>query len=262
MARPRIQMSMTIHRHRATSHSRAPVGTADIGAILTIVQVCFCVVALVVVFTLQFVAPQWFSLTGEAYKAVMGGGEGEAMFVGAFGQPITKETLTEAAQKLLETLPPLPLGQGGESANVPKNLYLGPIALMAAPTYPAYGVITSNFGVRNHPITRKVDFHTGLDIAAPMGSAVYAALPGTVTEVGQSPIYGNFLRLSHGKNLETVYNHCSEILATPGAVVRRGERIALVGSTGISTGSHLHFDLLVNGCYTDPLQMFRVSAND
>ncbi|MEG0942296.1 MAG: M23 family metallopeptidase [Angelakisella sp.] len=268
---------MTIHRRPGRYRQQSGNNTvSDAGAMLTICQVILCVIMLVTVFTLQFIDKERYDRTGELYRAVMSG-EGEAMYVGAFGTPITKELLDSYTKELLPDTedgakpvqpPTAPIieeqqeqsggqgGQGGQTPYLPPNLYMGKVLLSAKPAYPAYGIITSPFGVRTHPITGKTDFHTGLDIAGKLGDNIYAVLPGTVAEVGRSDIYGNYIRLTHAAGLETVYNHCSEILAAPGAVVRRGERIALVGSTGVSTGAHLHLDLLVNGCYTDPLQVF------
>ena len=91
-----------------------------------------------------------------------------------------------------------------------------------------------------------------LDIAAPMGSGIYTAFPGTVTQRGQSSIYGNYIEVTHSDNLRTVYCHCDQLLAPEGANLRAGERVATVGSTGISTGPHLHFEVLVDGTFYDP----------
>lgn len=257
--------SMSIHRSRTSQQrSTARDTIVDAGAILTILQVSICVVALVVTFTLQFVSVEQYEQAGKLYQAVMGRTDdqeatGEAVFVGAFGTPITKELLADYADEVISSLP-----RGGESPYIPANLFTGSVALSARPHYPTYGLLTSYYGSRSHPISGKFDYHTGLDIAAPLGSDVYAALPGTVSEVGYSNTYGNYIKLSHGNRLTTVYNHCSKILATEGAVIRQGERIALVGSTGVSTGSHLHFDMLVDGNYTDPLPVLlpERQAND
>lgn len=262
---------MSIHRNRQSSR-RSPhggqVSFSDVGAVLTILQIVVCIVLLVTVFTLQFIDRDSYARTGELYRAVMSG-EGEAVYVGAFGTPITKELLQDYAMEFTEpdrvnspdaVTEEKPeksaAGQGGETPYIPQNLYMGGVLLSAKPVYPVYGFITSPFGGRSHPITEKPDFHTGLDIAAKEGDSIYAILPGKVAEVGVSPIYGNYIRITHAQGLESVYNHCSEILAAEGAVVRAGERIALVGSTGVSTGAHLHLDLLVEGCYTDPMQVY------
>jgi len=129
--------------------------------------------------------------------------------------------------------------------------------LFSAPAFaPANGVLSCGFGPRIHPITAKDDFHTGIDIAAPEGSGIFAAWPGTVLQTGSSAIYGNYITIDHGGGLVTAYCHCQTVLAAEGAHLRVGERIATVGSTGISTGSHLHFEVQVNGQSADPLAAF------
>ena len=107
-------------------------------------------------------------------------------------------------------------------------------------------------------MTGERDFHTGIDIAAAEGTPVVAALPGTVTEVGYDGIYGNYLRMSHGTNIETRYCHCSEILVEEGSQLREGERIALSGNTGMTTGAHLHFEVLADGLLSDPASVLEV----
>lgn len=118
---------------------------------------------------------------------------------------------------------------------------------------PLSGTITSPFGYREHPITGEADFHTGIDIAAGEGTAIHCAADGVVTETGWSDIYGNYLVVQHSDNFRTKYAHCSRLIAQQGDVLRRGERIALVGSTGVSTGPHLHFETIVEELRCDPL---------
>ena len=112
---------------------------------------------------------------------------------------------------------------------------------------------TSKFGYRINPITNVNAFHTGLDIAAPLGTKIRAAYNGTVLKTGEDSHSGKYIFLSHADGLETFYCHCSEILAKDGAKIRQGETIALVGSTGWSTGPHLHFEIHKNGKRLDPL---------
>ena len=112
---------------------------------------------------------------------------------------------------------------------------------------------TSKFGYRINPITNVNAFHTGLDIAAPIGTKIRAAYNGTVLKTGEDSHSGKYIFLNHADGLETFYCHCSEILAKDGAKIRQGETIALVGSTGWSTGPHLHFEIHKNGKRLDPL---------
>lgn len=150
-------------------------------------------------------------------------------------------------------------GQGGWwpqedplSQDPPDGASLARYFLTAPAEYPVYGRVTCDYGWRYHPITGNLDFHNGMDIAAPMGSGIYTVFPGTVTQRGQSSIYGNYIEVTHSDNLRTVYCHCDQLLAPEGANLRAGERVATVGSTGISTGPHLHFEVLVDGTFYDP----------
>jgi len=135
----------------------------------------------------------------------------------------------------------------------PKNASLSPFATSCRLYAPVEGLITSAFGYREHPTTQMLDFHTGIDIAAPRSTPIRAALPGVVKEVGESPIYGNYLILDHSNGLTTRYCHCEVVTAREGERLRRGEKLALVGSTGVATGPHLHFEILVNDILYDPL---------
>ena len=140
----------------------------------------------------------------------------------------------------------------------PDYALLSPVMINYPLTPPVSGKITSAFGYRTHPVTQELDFHTGLDIAAADGTDILAALPGEVTEVGYNSIYGNYIVLSHWENIRTRYCHCSEILAAEGEKLREGDRIARVGSTGMVTGAHLHFEVYVDDLLADPAYVLEV----
>ena len=114
--------------------------------------------------------------------------------------------------------------------------------------------ITSTFGTRRHPILRYIRTHTGIDIAASSGSNIVAANKGTVIVAGWQGSYGNAVIIDHGGGISTLYGHCSKLLVKVGQEVEAGEIIAKVGSTGLSTGPHLHFEVRVNGEPQDPLK--------
>ena len=113
--------------------------------------------------------------------------------------------------------------------------------------------VTSEFGNRIDPITGQRRGHTGMDLAVPTGTPIRAALPGTVTASKYNAGgYGYYVMIDHGNGLSTLYGHCSQLLARVGQTVQAGDIIALSGSTGRSTGPHLHFEVRVNGERTNP----------
>lgn len=120
--------------------------------------------------------------------------------------------------------------------------------------------ITSRYGYRKDPFTGKVSFHSGTDISAPFGTPILAAAGGTVTVANSTDpwgmSYGYHVKINHGGGQETLYAHCSSICVTPGQQVQAGEVIGYVGSTGNSTGNHLHFEVRINGQTTDAMQYF------
>lgn len=115
------------------------------------------------------------------------------------------------------------------------------------------GRYTSYFGYRTNPITGEWSFHTGLDIAATEGTKIRCALNGTVTKVGEDERAGKYIIVTHSEGFQTFYCHCSEILAEVGMNLLKGETLALVGSTGWSTGPHLHFEVRRDGIRLNPL---------
>lgn len=119
----------------------------------------------------------------------------------------------------------------------------------------ADGRYTSYFGERTDPINEGYDYHKGLDIGADEGDRIRAVYDGVVISVGEDSRSGNYIFLEHNNGYVTFYCHCSEIVAQEGAVIRQGETIALVGSTGYSTGPHLHFEVRVEGESIDPLPL-------
>ena len=117
---------------------------------------------------------------------------------------------------------------------------------------PSSHKITSGFGYRDKPTAGATSYHQGYDIGASAGAAIVAAADGVVTSTGYSSVLGNYVILSHGGGLFTIYEHCSAVLVSQGQSVSRGSTIAKVGSTGVSTGPHLHFGVQLNGKYVDP----------
>lgn len=115
------------------------------------------------------------------------------------------------------------------------------------------GVISSNFGYRTSPITNEYSLHKGLDITAEENTKIYASYDGVVEKSEYHYINGNYILLKHSDSIKTTYNHCKKLLVKVGDRVKKGDCIAIVGATGYATGSHLHFEVIVNGKYINPL---------
>lgn len=134
-----------------------------------------------------------------------------------------------------------------------------PIGALAWPLPQTFS-ISSPFGYREDPFTGEIEYHNGTDIAAPNGTQILAAAAGTVTIANGidswGGSYGYHIKIDHGNGLETLYAHCSAICVTPGQQVQQGEVIGFVGSTGNSTGNHLHFEVWVSGERTDAMSFF------
>jgi murein DD-endopeptidase MepM/ murein hydrolase activator NlpD len=124
--------------------------------------------------------------------------------------------------------------------------------------WPARGWLTAAFGVRSDPFTGEQGFHQGIDISTAEGQPAYATADGIVESAAPAGDYGNLVVLKHGFGLSTRYGHLCRFAVAPGARVNRGDVIGYVGSTGRSTGSHVHYEILVNGRPIDPLQILTV----
>jgi len=116
------------------------------------------------------------------------------------------------------------------------------------------GFISSYFGERSDPFTGYSAVHKGIDFAGPQGSTVSSVAAGLVTRAGDFPGFGNMVEINHGNGLSTRYCHNEKLLVKEGDMVRKGQEVALMGSTGRSTGPHLHFEVLKNGVQVDPLR--------
>ncbi len=160
----------------------------------------------------------------------------------------TGETI--AVGKIIEN------GSGGndiETKQAAKGTSFADYYVSVNPVMPVEGArITSRFGYRTHPITGNYGFHTGLDLAAAEGTPVVSSFYGRVTETGEDDAWGKYVIVEHSENFATFYCHLSEIYVKEGAVIRQGETVGLVGSTGWSTGPHLHFEVRINGIRVDP----------
>lgn len=136
-------------------------------------------------------------------------------------------------------------------------LYLGEMDTVT----PVQGTVTSHFGYRDHPTIGRYAVHGGVDIAADSGAEVAAFSAGTVESVGDSEDFGLWLQLAHPNGVTTFYSHCSKLCVEKGEKVRAGQTVALVGSTGNSTGPHLHFEVRLNAVRLDPMHYIEPSRN-
>lgn len=127
---------------------------------------------------------------------------------------------------------------------------------------PGYTTITSKFGMRFHPIFKVNRMHTGTDIGMPTGAYIIAANDGIVIKSMYTTGYGNMVMIDHGGGVSTVYGHGSEIIAQTGQTVKRGDIIMKAGSTGWSTGPHLHFEIRINGTPVDPMPFITKQSNE
>jgi murein DD-endopeptidase MepM/ murein hydrolase activator NlpD len=181
------------------------------------------------------------------YRA-MGGGSGVAgpVLGGAFGAPdSTFGALRDVLTALENRLDSVRNGVERRQA----------LAAATPSIWPVVGWLSSPFGTRRDPFTGGEDFHPGLDISADFGEPVHAPAGGVVVTAAASGNYGNLVVIEHGYGITTRYGHLSRFATTAGQQVHRGDVIGYVGSTGRSTSSHLHYEILLNGQLTNPLKL-------
>ena len=184
---------------------------------------------------------------------------------------LRKIATTSAAQSLSQGAA---LGQGGPFEPVGKdsdmtfkqlfsswkkldNLQVGAIAIPSEKPV-RIAAFTSGYGTRADPFNGSVARHMGIDLAGPMGTPIYATADGIVSAAGwNNGGYGNLVKLDHGRGIETRYGHLSQILITAGQRVARGQLIARMGSTGRSTGSHLHYEVRIEGKAVNPIPFMK-----
>jgi murein DD-endopeptidase MepM/ murein hydrolase activator NlpD len=172
----------------------------------------------------------------------------------------TKAALLAQTKKNISRLRAMALAEEQESARI-ANLLKGGGSSHGSGKYagtftwptPGYNTVSSPFGMRMHPILHVRKMHTGIDIHVPYGARIVAAGSGTVIYKGYNGGYGNFTMIDHGDGLVTCYAHQSSISVSKGQHVTKGQTIGRVGSTGMSTGAHLHFEVRVNGTPKNPM---------
>ena len=156
---------------------------------------------------------------------------------------LTKETLTVGQQLFIP---------GAALSSFELRKALGELFI-----YPIHGRLTSPFGYRNDPFTGAKSFHSGIDLAAPIGTPVKATLDGKIAETGFNRIFGNYVIISHDRGYQSLYGHLSAIHAKRGQYVTQGTVVGAVGNTGYSTGPHLHLSIYKNGNLINPFSVLK-----
>lgn len=218
-----------------------------------IVQLVVCIFAVVSVFLIGRLSPQTFEFIRDEYNRIM-------------SVDMDAKEIASSAKKVIKRAEATDEGQTAEKSTERKNVntvksaadgeVMAVMSLFKSDeeiTVPVHGEITSEYGNRTNPVSGEYLMHSGVDIAASQGTEIRAAYSGIVSEVGSNSVGGNYISLVHKDGSETLYCHCSKIIAEKGDVIRAGETIALVGSTGRSTGPHLHFEITVDGKTENPL---------
>lgn len=220
-----------------------------------LVQFIVCAVAVVSVFLIGRLSPQTFEFIKNEYNRIMSVDMSAQEIASSAKKVIGQVEVADDKQESEEKASAQ--SKGGKSVkSAADGDTLAVMSLFKSDeeiTVPVHGEITSEYGNRTNPVSGEYLMHSGIDIAASQGEEVRAAYSGIVSDVGSNSVSGNYIGLIHRDGSETFYCHCSKIIAEKGDVIRAGETIALVGSTGRSTGPHLHFEVNVNGKSVDPL---------
>lgn len=179
---------------------------------------------------------------------------------GGTGGPLVRaDTLTESEmQRALDDLAQQIEMRSQTLAFLDDRLFDGRIRQQLLPTSRPVDadVRASSFGLRTDPFTGQTAMHEGIDFIATTGTPILAAAAGIVQKVERHPEYGNMIEIDHGNNLITRYAHASDVFVKPGELIKSTQRIASVGSTGRSTGPHLHFEVRINGVAQNPTRFF------
>lgn len=171
---------------------------------------------------------EWKDALNDAYVAVFG---------------------TESGEVVSESQPDL----SDKSPGFPENVWMIQKILDFPYTCPVEGTVSADFGYRAHPVEESTKFHYGLDIQADTGTVISSFADGTVTAVGESSALGKYVIIRHSGDYQTLYAHCSRVTASSGQLVKMGDPIGEVGQTGQTTGPHLHFELMMDTLYLNPV---------
>jgi len=148
----------------------------------------------------------------------------------------------------------VPRNEGGQSQENEKMARNTDKLANTPSIWPTSGTVSSGFGWRNPPLEGASELHQGIDIANNIGTPVVATADGTIVKSGWSGGYGNIVQIDHGNGIETIYGHNSQIVVSVGQSVKKGQLISYIGSTGTSTGPHVHYEVREKGSAVDPLK--------
>lgn len=234
--------SSTLRADRESPHAALPFTVEQLGALSGRL------------FRLESQAGQLSERIGVMLGGVKGSGTKERATQAGSGGPMLPPRLDSGAPDELSMLEARLADVAQQIARVSDAATMQNLVLMRLPTrLPVEGAdLVSSFGNREDPLTGRRAFHAGLDFAAVPGTPIHAAAGGTVAFAGFRPDYGWVVEVDHGNDLTTRYAHASRLLVKAGEFVTPGDAIATVGSTGRSTGPHLHFEVLRRGEATDP----------
>lgn len=227
-------------------------------------RLSFSALILVAVVTVKLAAPTAFEPLRGQLMDWMGGDTDFTAVFSALGQAVGSEkewseVLSDAYVAVFGTQSangqkdPLVEQTGESGEEVPPDACMRQKVLGFAYAPPLTGALSDTFGYREHPIDATSKFHYGLDIQADEGTVISSFADGTVTAVGDSSVLGKYLTVQHENGFSTLYAHCSRITASSGQQIRLGDPIAEVGQTGQTTGPHLHFEILENTTYLNPI---------
>lgn len=192
---------------------------------------------------LEDMPQDWLSGEEEASQETQPEPQAEAQPEAAAAQP--EETVPAVGTVLLSV--------NYEGPALPNNYTMDKLSLGALETVnPILGHLNSTYGYRDHPVDGEYKFHNGVDIGGQMGEPIGAFAAGTVEYIGENDDHGLYLQIDHGNGVKSFYAHCSKLCVSQGQAVAMGETVALVGSTGVSTGPHLHLEIKCNGVHVDP----------
>lgn len=215
-------------------------------------QIVICSIAIIISLALKMIGGYYYNYAKNVFNE-------------CFNEPINKAQVLGVSQaRAVLAAQSTVYGMGGESADESvrhlesknelsekENAAILSVNKMALPTQSR--TVTCEYGSRIHPITGKQSFHTGIDIGEDMNMPIYSVLSGKVRKVVKDDDdYGNYVIITHSNGVETMYAHCSSVLVKSGQSVNKGQVIAKIGTTGLSTGPHLHFEVRINDTRLNP----------